>query len=43
VGNILTFVVTGLTPSTAYHFKSVASNNIGTAMSAVSPPHSTTA
>ena len=40
---VLTFVVTGLTPSTTYYFKSVASNPSGTLASAVSAPHSTTA
>jgi hypothetical protein len=35
--------VTGLTPSTTYYFKSVASNPSGTVTSAVSGPISTTA
>ena len=41
--SVLIFNVTGLTPSTTYYFKSVASNPSGTVMSAVSAPISTTA
>jgi len=42
-GSLRVSVITGLTPSTAYYFKSVATNGSGSVSSAVSPPFTTSA